>query len=460
MSDSASAHGAGVASAAVSHRRVLSLAFPIVIANLTQPILGAVDTAVAGHLDGAQYLGGVALGGLFFNFVFWGFGFLRMGTTGLVAQAYGAGDAAGIRLNVLRALIVAFVLGAAVLALQVPLLSFALTALGGSDAVRATALAYGHARIWSAPFALANYVVLGYLLGAQRVRLALVAQVFINAVNVGAVLLYVYGFGWGVAGIGAATATADVCGFALGALILWRLRPRGLPPLAARALADRAALERLIVLNRDIFLRTLCLLGAFGWFAHLGAKQGDATLAANALLLNFQTFMAYGLDGFAHAAEALVGAAAGARNRAAFRQAVRVTLFWSALGAVLFALVYWAAGGWIVAKLTDQADVRAVALRYLPWAALSPIVSVWGFLLDGVFIGATHTQALMRAMVASFAIFVAATVAFVGPLGNHGLWFALLLFMAARGATLARYLPALVRRIGAGGTTVAPAAGA
>lgn len=193
MSDSASAHGAGVASAAVSHRRVLSLAFPIVIANLTQPILGAVDTAVAGHLDGAQYLGGVALGGLFFNFVFWGFGFLRMGTTGLVAQAYGAGDAAGIRLNVLRALIVAFVLGAAVLALQVPLLAFALTALGGSDAVRATALAYGHARIWSAPFALANYVVLGYLLGAQRVRLALVAQVFINAVNVGAVLLYVYG---------------------------------------------------------------------------------------------------------------------------------------------------------------------------------------------------------------------------------------------------------------------------
>lgn len=196
MSGSAVPHGAGSASAAVTHRRVLALAFPIVVANLTQPILGAVDTAVAGHLDGAQYLGGVALGGLFFNFVFWGFGFLRMGTTGLVAQAHGAGDAAGIRLNLLRALIVAFALGAAVLALQVPLLSFALSALGGSDAVRTTALAYSHARIWSAPFALANYVVLGYLLGVQRVRLALVAQVFINAVNIGAVLLYVYGFGW------------------------------------------------------------------------------------------------------------------------------------------------------------------------------------------------------------------------------------------------------------------------
>ncbi|MBN3787374.1 MATE family efflux transporter [Burkholderia sp. Ac-20353] len=449
MSDSALFDAAAAARpAAASHRRVLALAFPIVLANLTQPILGAVDTAVAGHLDGAQYLGGVALGGLFFNFVFWGFGFLRMGTTGLVAQAHGARDDDGIRLSVLRALVVAFALGAAVLALQTPLLSFTLAALGGSDAVRATALAYGHARIWAAPFALANYVVLGYLLGAQRVRLALIVQVFINAINIGAVLLFVYGFGWGIAGIGAATACADACGFALGAWLLWELRPRGLPPLAARMLVDRAALRRLIALNRDIFLRTLCLLSVFGWFAHLGAKQGDATLAANALLLNFQTFMAYGLDGFAHAAEALVGAAAGARERSAFRQAVRITLFWAVLGALAFAVVYWAAGGWIVGRLTDQAAVREVAVRYLPWAAISPVVSVWGFLLDGVFIGATQTRSLMHAMAASLAVFVAATYALVGTLGNHGLWLALLLFMAARGVTLARYLPGLSAQIG------------
>ncbi|WP_179403254.1 MATE family efflux transporter [Burkholderia guangdongensis] len=448
MSESASSSAAAPRPAAASHRRVLALAFPIVIANLTQPILGAVDTAVAGHLDGAQFLGGVALGGLFFNFVFWGFGFLRMGTTGLVAQAHGARDTNGIRLNVLRALAVAFVLGIAVLALQAPLVSFALTALGGSDAVRATAHAYCRARIWAAPFALANYVVLGYLLGVQRVRLALVTQVFINAVNIVAVLLYVYGFGWGIAGIGAATATADACGFALGAWLLWQLRPRGLPPLVPRALLDRAALERLVVLNRDIFIRTLCLLVVFGWFAHLGAKQGDATLAANALLLNFQTFMAYGLDGFAHAAEALVGAAAGARDRAAFRQAVRITLFWSVLGALGFSLVYWIAGSWIVAGLTDQPAVRAVADRYLPWAVVSPIVSVWGFLFDGVFIGATQTRSLMRAMAASSAVFAAATLVLAAPLGNHGLWLALLLFMAARGATLARYLPALSASVG------------
>ncbi|CAG4905382.1 DNA damage-inducible protein F [Paraburkholderia saeva] len=432
------------------HRRVLTLAFPIVLANLTQPILGAVDTAVAGHLESASYLGGVALGGLFFSFVFWGFGFLRMGTTGLVAQSFGANDAAGLRMNIIRALMLAFLIGATVLALQVPLIGYALRAIGGSDAVQLHARVYCHARIWAAPFALANYVVLGWLLGTQRVRLALVTQVFINAVNIVAVLLFVYGFGWGIAGIGAATAAADALGFVLGAALMWHLRPRGLPAPDRAALLDAAALKRLVAINRDIFVRTLCLLGAFGWFAHLGARQGDATLAANALLLNFQTFMAYGLDGFAHAAEALVGAAIGARERSAFRQSVKVTMLWSTLGALGFSVAYWTGGAWIVERLTDQPAVRLAAETYLPWAALSPVISVWGFLLDGVFIGATRTHELMKAMAVSLTVFVLASWALMGPLGNHGLWIALLIFMFARGATLLRYLP----RVAAG---IAPA---
>nr|WP_206999803.1 MATE family efflux transporter [Trinickia mobilis] len=440
------------------HRRVLTLAFPIVLANLTQPLLSAVDTAVAGHLNGAAYLGGVALGGLFFSFVFWGFGFLRMGTTGLVAQAFGAQDHAGVRSNVVRALLLAFAIGAVVLALQTPLVRYALAALGGSDAVRQNAAAYCHARIWAAPLALANYVVLGYLLGAQRVRLALITQVFINAVNIVAVLLYVYTFDWDVAGMGAATATADACGFVLGAFILWQLRPRGLPALDAASLMDTAALKRLVAINRDIFIRTLCLLAAFGWFAHVGAQEGDATLAANALLLNFQTFMAFGLDGFAHAAEALVGAALGARNRNAFRQAVKVTLLWSVLGALAFSLVYWSAGVWIIERLTDQALVRAAAERYLPWAALSPVISVWGFLLDGVFIGATQTRELMKSMAISFAVFMCASWLLAGPLGNHGLWLALTIFMAARGLALGAYLPRLSAGFGDGRGRRLPAA--
>ncbi|WP_429296601.1 MATE family efflux transporter [Paraburkholderia atlantica] len=431
------------------HRRVLGLAFPIVLANLTQPILGAVDTAVAGHLDSASYLGGVALGGLFFNFVFWGFGFLRMGTTGLVAQAHGAGHGDELRNSVVRALLMAAAIGALVLLVQQPLIDYALRAIGGSDAVQRHAQVYCHARIWAAPLALGNYVVLGWLLGTQRVRLALLSQVFINSVNIVAVVLYVYAFHWGVAGIGAATATADALGFALGLALLWHGRPRGLPALNRAALFDAAALKRLVVLNRDIFVRTLCLLSSFGWFAHLGARQGDATLAANALLLNFQTFMAYGLDGFAHAAEALVGAAIGARDRHAFAQAVKITALWSALGALAFSFVYWGAGAWIIERLTDQAAVRAAAETYLPWAALSPVISVWGFLLDGVFIGATRTRELMMAMVVSLAVFVAASSTLLAWHGNHGLWIALLIFMATRGVTLARYLPGMSRGIAA-----------
>ncbi|WP_169739134.1 MATE family efflux transporter [Paraburkholderia nodosa] len=423
------------------HRRVLTLAFPIVLANLTQPILGAVDTAVAGHLGSAADLGGVALGGLFFNFVFWGFGFLRMGTTGLVAQAYGARDLPALRTNVLRALLLAFAIGAAILLIQSPLIRYTLAVIGGSADVQRNAGVYCLARIGSAPFALANYVVLGYLLGIQRVRIALLSQIFINLTNVVAVLAYVYGLRWGIAGIGAATATADTLGFVFGACVLWRLRPRGLAPLALQTVLEPAALKRLVAINRDIFLRTLCLLGSFGWFAHLGAKQGDAILAANALLLNFQTFMAYGLDGFAHAAEALVGAAIGAGNRNAFRQAVKINLFWAALGAFGFSLVYWACGPWIIGQLTNQPAVRAAAQAFLPWAALSPLISVWGFLLDGVFIGATRTRELMQAMAVSLAVFLCASWALVGPLGNHGLWIALLVFMAARGLTLSPLLP-------------------
>nr|WP_090805398.1 MATE family efflux transporter [Paraburkholderia tuberum] len=431
------------------HRRVLALALPIVLANLTQPILGAVDTAVAGHLDSASYLGGVALGGLFFNFVFWGFGFLRMGTTGLVAQAHGAGRSDELRNTVVRALLMAAAIGALVLLVQQPLIDYALRAIGGSDAVQRHAQVYCHARIWAAPLALGNYVILGWLLGTQQVRLALLSQVFINSVNIAAVLLYVYAFHWGVAGIGAATATADALGFVLGLALLWHGRPRGLPALNRAALFDAAALKRLVVLNRDIFVRTLCLLSSFGWFAHLGARQGDATLAANALLLNFQTFMAYGLDGFAHAAEALVGAAIGARDRHAFAQAVKVTALWSALGAIGFSCVYWGAGAWIIERLTDQAAVRAAAETYLPWAALSPVISVWGFLLDGVFIGATRTRELMMSMTVSLAVFVAASSALLAWHGNHGLWIALLIFMATRGATLARYLPGVSHGIAA-----------
>jgi MATE family multidrug resistance protein len=422
------------------HRRLLVLAVPIVLANLTQPILSAVDTAVAGHLPGPAYLGGVALGGLFFNFVFWGFGFLRMGTTGFVAQAHGARDWPGVRAALWRAFGLAAAIGAVILMLRAPLIGLALDLFGGSAAVRANAEIYCAVRIWSAPAALANYVVLGYLLGCQHARLGLLVQVLINVVNMVAAVLFVYGFGWGVAGIGAATATADWAGLAVGLVLLYRLRRPGLPALLWRELAERTAVLRLILVNRDIFLRTLCLIASFGWFAHAGAARGDTVLAANALLLNFQTFMAYGLDGFAHAAEALVGAAIGARDRSALKSAIRVSMLWAFAGATLFSLTYALLGTGIVALLTDQAEIRKTASIYLPWAVLSPMISVWGFQLDGIFIGATRTRELRNSMALAFAGFLGAAFLLEPWLGNHGLWAALMVLMVLRAMTLGWWL--------------------
>jgi multidrug resistance protein, MATE family len=434
---------AGVNSASIPgwHRRIATLAVPIVLANLSVPLLSAVDTAVAGHLPDQASLGGVALGGLFFNATIWGLGFLRMATTGLVAQALGAGDAAQMRLAQLRGLLLAVLLGLVVLVLRGPLIGGALHLLGGSTEVTAAARAYCDARIWSVPAALANTVVLGYLLGAQRAKLGFGLQLVLNFLNMALAIGLVYGLGRGVGGIGAATAMADGLGLLLGLAVLWRLRPRGLPPLAIASLWERGPLVRLFAINRDIFLRTACLVGVMSLFARLGAGLGDTVLAGNAVLLNFQTFTSFGLDGFAYAAEALVGLAVGARDRAALRIASRISMLWAVAGAAGFSLVYLAAGPWLIDGLTNQAPVREQALAYLPWAIALPVVSVWGFQFDGIFIGATRAADLRNGMIISLAVFLAAAYALMPILGNHGLWGAYALFMAIRGICLAWLYP-------------------
>jgi MATE family multidrug resistance protein len=248
-----------------------------------------------------------------------------------------------------------------------------------------------------------------------------------------------------VDGIGAATAIADGLGLALGLGVLWRLRPHGLPSLAPRTLWERAPLLRLFAINRDIFLRTACLIGVMSLFARLGAGLGDTVLAGNAVLLNFQTFTSFGLDGFAYAAEALVGLAAGARDRASLRTASRISMIWAAVGALGFSLVYLAAGPALIQGLTNQEAVRAQALAYLPWAIALPVVSVWGFQFDGIFIGATRARELRNGMIVSLAVFLLAAFLLIPMAGNAGLWGAFVLFMGVRGACLAWFFP----RIGA-----------
>ncbi len=429
------------------HGRVWRLAAPMILANISVPLLGAVDTAVVGHLPEAYYLGAVAVGAVVFTFVYWGFGFLRMGTTGLTAQALGAGDVDEVRASLARAMLIALVLSAGILALQWPLAWIAFQLFEASAEVETLAQSYFAIRIWGAPAALANYALLGWFMGMQRMRAALGLQVFMNALNIVLDLWFVLDLGWGVEGVAAATAISEYSAIVLGA---WMLR-RMLVPLGGRfvraRILDRSRLKRTLAVNRDIFIRTICLLVGFAYFTALGARMGDAVLAANAVLMNFLSIMAYGLDGFAHAAEALVGGAVGARDRKAFRAAVRVTTIWAALIAGLVVVAYAVLGIVIVAVLTGLPEVRALAGDYLIWAVAYPVVAVWAFQLDGIFIGATSGPDMRNAMIVSLVVFVAATAVLVPLWGNHGLWLSMLIFAGARTLSLGVRLRAVERSV-------------
>ena len=423
------------------HRRIWRLAGPIIFSNVTVPLLGAVDTAVVGHLPDPALIGGVAIGATIFTFTYWAFGFLRMGTTGFVAQAFGAGDESELKAVVLRALLLALGIGALIVALQWPILKLSLWLFGASTAVEAYAATYFAVRIWGAPAALINYAVLGWLLGVQNARLAFLTQLFMNGLNMALAVLFVMGFGWGIQGVAAATLIAEIAGAALGLWLLWgsvRRRGGGWPWARLNAPGRMAALLKV---NLDILIRTLCLMFAFAYFTAKSAGMGDAVLAANAILQHLQAIMAYGLDGFAHAAEMLVGAAIGARDRAGLRAAVRTAAVWGFITAALFAALYALAGTVILGLFTEHEEVRAAARDFLPWAIASPFLSVWPFLLDGVFIGATRTAEMRNGMVIALALYLGAASLFIPAWGNHGLWAAFFLFMVARAATLGWWYP-------------------
>ena len=426
------------------YRRVILLAIPLILSNLTQPLLSTVDTVLSGHLPGAAALGGVAMGGIFFNTIYWTFGFLRMGTTGLVAQAHGAREHDQLRLHFLRALVSATAIGAVVLALQSPVIALAIRMLGASDAVAVNAKLYCHIRIWSAPAALANYVILGYLLGRQRARTALALQAAVNVVNVAVALWLVIGLHWGVAGIATATVAADWAGCLLGlGLARNALRPesQGERRVALGELLHGPSLRQLFALNRDIFLRTISLVAAYAWFTRAGAREGDATLAANAILMNLFFIAAYGLDGFANATEALVGESIGARRRENYRAVLRASTVSAFVVAAVASLTFVLAGSRLVALFTNLEAVRLLALRYLPWAMALPVISVWGFQLDGIFIGATRARELRDSMLISFSVFLVLAIGLQSRVGNDGLWCAFCCFMVMRGLTLGMRLP-------------------
>lgn len=398
---------------------------------------------MVGHLADPVYIGAVALGALIFSFLFWGFGFLRMGTTGFVAQAFGTNDTSEVALVLTRALLLALVFGVLLVIMQHPVSIVSFRLLEGGFELEALADEYFRVRIWSAPATLGNYAVLGFLIGMQNTRAALVLQLVLNISNVLLDLLFVLQFGWGVQGVAAASVLSEYLALAAGLYICLRVLRRMRAGFDIREILNVGKLTALLQVNLNIFIRTLCLVFAFAYFTARGTGFGEITLAANAVLLHLQSILAYGLDGFAHAVEALAGSAYGARNRVAYRACMYYTTFWALLVAVVFAVVYFLFGEIIVAVLTGIESVRAAAADYMPWILLSPLLSVWSFQLDGIFIGTTRTVEMRNAMIVSVSVYIFAVWLLVPLWGNHGLWLSLMLFMVVRALTLGFRLAAI-----------------
>ncbi|SDE51413.1 multidrug resistance protein, MATE family [Paracoccus isoporae] len=422
----------------VTHRRVLAIALPIVLSNATIPLLGAVDTGVIGQLGRAAPIGAVGIGAVILTSIYWIFGFLRMGTSGLVAQSHGAGDRAGTGAHLIRALAIAALAGTALILLHPLLFAGAFRLAPASDEVERLARHYLAIRIWGAPATIALYALNGWLIAMERTRHVLVLQLVQNGLNVALDLLFVIGFGFGVGGIAAATLIAEICGLALG---LWFCRSALSAARGQAGMFARAPMMRFLRVNSDIMLRSVLLQAAFTSFMFLSAGQGDVALAANQVLLQFLQITAYALDGFAFAAEALVGQAVGAARPGAVRRAAIRSSQWGGAGAALMGVVFLVAGPAIIDVLTTAPGVRAAARDYLPWLVVAPVLGIASWMLDGVFIGATLTARMRRAMIEAVAVYVAALLILPQLWGNHGLWAALMVLNVTRALTMARFYP-------------------
>jgi multidrug resistance protein, MATE family len=438
-----------IAQPPITHARILRIAGPIVLSNATIPILGAVDTGVVGQMGMAAPIGAVGVGAIVLASVYWIFGFLRMGTSGLVAQAHGAGDRDETGAILMRALMIGAVAGLGMIAVQVPLVWAAFRIAPASAEVEALARAYLSIRIWGAPATIALYAVTGWLIALERTRGVLVLQLWMNGLNIGLDLWFVLGLGWGVEGVAVATLIAEWTGLALG---LWLCRGAfaGAAWRAWGRIFDRMRLVRMLQVNTDIMIRSVLLQASFTAFVFLGAGFGDVTLAANQVLLQFLAIIAYALDGFAFAAEALVGQAVGARSVAAVRRSSVLSSLWGFGAAVLLSAIFWAGGPALIDLMATDAAVRAEGRAYLPWVVALPVLSVGAYMLDGIFIGATATRAMRNAMLVSVAGYALVLWVAVPAFGPTGLWIALTVLNLVRMATLLAAYPGIERRLRAG----------
>ncbi len=433
------------------HTRISRLALPIILSNISVPLVGAVDTAVVGHLPDVEQIGAVALGASIFSLVFWTFGFLRMSTSGLVAQAFGAAEQTGVHPadNIapifFRSLTVSMLIAAVILLFQTPLLGLSLWMLNTGDALNQPTSDYYLTRIWSAPATLANYVVLGTLIGLQKMHAVLFFQLFLNVLNIVLDLLFVPVFGWGIKGVAIASVIAEYAALAVGIILLVRFMRAAKKNVISQNLFDPGALKQLFKLNSNIFIRTLLLVLSFFYFNAKGAALGAAVLAANAIVLQILHICAHALDGFAHAVETLTGSAWGSRQREQFRLAVKYSTIQSFIVAVIMSSLIALFGPVVIGWFTSQQAVVEMANQLLPWLIALPIISVWCYQLDGIFIGTTHSAEMRNAMILSVLAYLLLTTWLVPRMGNTGLWLCFCTFMITRALTLLLYYPRITR---------------
>jgi len=426
----------------LTHKRILGVAIPIVLANATIPILGAVDTAVVGQLGLAVPIGAVGIGAIIITAIYWLFGFLRMGTTGLTAQALGSGDKSETSALLVRGILIGLVAGLVLIVAQVPLFFGALQLSPASLEVEDLAQKYLQIRVYSAPAAIALFGITGWLIAKEKTRAVLLLQLALNGINIILDLVFVLKLGWGVEGVAIATLIAEWSGLIFG---LWLAREgfnNGYWKNWVQ-IFNRVRLVQMAKVNGDIMVRSIMLEIGFVSFLFLGASFDDATLAANQILIQFLSIAVHALDGFAFAAETLVGQALGAKNRPLFRRAVVMTSQWGLGSVALMALVFFVFGNSIINIMTTAEDVRAVSNEYLPWIVLAPLAGVAAWMLDGIFIGATRTADMRNMMFISFCVYLIALVLLLPSYGNHGLWASLIIFSIARGVTLGFKYPAL-----------------
>jgi len=415
------------------NKRILGLAVPSIISNITVPLLGLVDVSIVGHLGSATYIGAIAVGGMLFSMIYWIFGFLRMGTSGLTAQAYGRRDLAEVILSFVRSVGIAFGLGLLLILLQYPILKIAFTLIDTTPAIKELASLYFRICIWGAPAVLGLYSFAGWFVGMQNSRFPMYIAITQNVVNIAASLFFVFVWNRGVAGVAMGTLVAQYAGLLMASLLWYGYYRRLWPKLNWKMLTDYEAMRSFFILNRDIFFRTLCLVAVTTYFTSRGAEQGDVILAVNTLLMQLFTLYSYIMDGFAYAGEALTGRYVGAHNRADLERMIRALFAWGIGLALTFTLLYGIGGSSFLGLLTNEREVLNASSDYFYWVLAIPLAGMAAFLWDGIYIGATVSRQMLYSMLVASASFFLLQGLLQQQMGNHALWMAFIVYLFLRG---------------------------